>query len=373
MKLAVIGLGQCGCQIADEFAVLNETARSERKLNIITAAFAVDTDAASLEDLPHLSKRYQSRIRIGGRESAGHGVGKAGEKGAEVAREDGDKVIAAMRNAGGVLESDACLLVASTGGGTGSGALTVIARQIKERFIRKPIYALLILPFDYEETQEKIICNTGICLKSVSSVADATILVSNQRFAGRDVMMTKETLSEINTQIVQLFYELLCAGEEKRSKYTGAKVLDTGDIMAALLGWTVVGDSKTEESQTTPGVEIVNSAMSHLSLPCNPRDASSVLYVLSAPLKEISMDLVKQISDYIKELAPNAMITDANYPKEKGSTSFSVVLSGLTDVEKVRYYYSKSTEIISLHARRQKVAEDKLKAVDEEGKHLSSY
>lgn len=31
MKLLVIGLGQCGCRIADEFAALNERARAHRE------------------------------------------------------------------------------------------------------------------------------------------------------------------------------------------------------------------------------------------------------------------------------------------------------------------------------------------------------
>ncbi|MBI2869576.1 MAG: cell division protein FtsZ, partial [Chloroflexi bacterium] len=43
MKLMVVGLGQCGGRIADEFARLGIRARARRKINILTGVFAVNT------------------------------------------------------------------------------------------------------------------------------------------------------------------------------------------------------------------------------------------------------------------------------------------------------------------------------------------
>ena len=51
MKLLVIGLGQCGGRIADEFARMNRRARVKRGVDIITDAFAVNTDIADLSGL----------------------------------------------------------------------------------------------------------------------------------------------------------------------------------------------------------------------------------------------------------------------------------------------------------------------------------
>ena len=48
MKLAVVGLGQCGGRIADEFAQLNRRARVQRGIDIVTGAFAINTDIAFL-------------------------------------------------------------------------------------------------------------------------------------------------------------------------------------------------------------------------------------------------------------------------------------------------------------------------------------
>jgi len=42
MRLMVIGLGQCGSRVADEFVHLAKIARAQRGTNIITGAFAVN-------------------------------------------------------------------------------------------------------------------------------------------------------------------------------------------------------------------------------------------------------------------------------------------------------------------------------------------
>jgi len=46
---------------------------------------------------------------------------------------------------------------------------------------------------------------------------------------------------KINSMIAEPFYGILCAGEEKKPKYIGAKLLDAGDIMQTIVGWTVIG------------------------------------------------------------------------------------------------------------------------------------
>ena len=93
MKLVVVGLGQCGGRIADEFARLNARAHSKRGMTIVTGCFAVNTDAADLSGLSSIKNDHRHRILIGGRKTGGHGVGKINELGAEVAKEDADKIV----------------------------------------------------------------------------------------------------------------------------------------------------------------------------------------------------------------------------------------------------------------------------------------
>ncbi|MCK4698524.1 MAG: cell division protein FtsZ, partial [Dehalococcoidia bacterium] len=97
MKLVVIGFGQCGGRVADEFARLNKRARSYRGIEIVTGAFAVNSDSADLSGLQVIKPDYKHRILIGGRITGGHGVGKINELGAEIAQEDSDKIVDAIR------------------------------------------------------------------------------------------------------------------------------------------------------------------------------------------------------------------------------------------------------------------------------------
>ena len=90
-------------------------------------------------------------------------------------------------------------------------------------------------------------------------------------------------LAKINTTIVQPFFNLLCAGEEKKSKYIGAKILDAGDIIQTLVGWTTLGygrsqtsmfkslfgrgrDFRNKASETQKGVQALDEAVSGLSI-----------------------------------------------------------------------------------------------------------
>ena len=389
MKLVVIGLGQCGGRVADEFAKLNRKARSQRGIEIVTGTFAVNTDAADLSGLSVIRRDYQHRILIGGRKTGGHGVGKINELGAEVAREDADKVIDAIRITKRFYETDAFLLIAGAAGGTGSGAIPIITQCIKERYTDKPVYACVVLPFEHEEqTEERTIYNAATCIKSTYMVADAVILVDNQRYIRKDSTL-RNNLSKINALIAEPFYNILCAGEEKRAKYIGAKLLDAGDIMQTVVGWTVLGygttqlplirfpgertrDFRKKGIEIQKGIQTMDKAISDLSLTCNPADSRRALYLISAPSREMSVDLVKELGDFLRSLVPQAVIRNGDYPRDKGSLDVSVILSELSDVEKIRSYYTRSSDLIPEIRKRQEETESKLKAIEDTSKDIPS-
>jgi len=379
MKLVVVGFGQCGGRIADEFARLNRRARGQRGIDIISGAFAVNTDIADLSGLTSIRPDYQHRILIGGRKTGGHGVGKINELGAEIAREDGDKVIDTVRAGKQFAEADAFLLIAGAAGGTGSGAIPVMTQYIKERYIDKPVYNLIVLPFEHEETtEERTVYNAATCLKSSYLVSDAVFLVDNQRYIMKDSPI-KTNLAKINAMITEPFYNLLCAGEEKKHKYIGSKMLDAGDIIQTVAGWTVIGygksqipftkflfvrtrDFRNKATEAQKGTQAMDSAISGLSLKCNPVDSKRALYLVSAPAKEMNMDLIKELGTYLKNLAPEAIIRSGDYPRERGSLDVTVILSELSDVEKVRNYFTKTISLISTLKKR-------LEGVERESKY----
>jgi cell division GTPase FtsZ len=389
MKLVVIGFGQCGGRMADEFARLNGRARSYRGIEIITGAYAVNTDAADLSGLSTIRSDYRHRILIGGRKTGGHGVGKINELGAEVAREDSDKVIDAIRSTRHFAESDAFMLIAGAAGGTGSGSLPVMTQLIKERHVDKPVYNLIILPFEHEEqTEERTIYNAATCLKSARSVADAVIIIDNQRYIRKDTSL-RGNMAKINAMIAEPFYNLLCAGEEKKRKHIGAKTLDAGDIMQTLVGWTVIGYGKSElplirlpferrenfrkkSTETSLGIQAMDEAISELSLTCSPADANRALYLLGAPAGEMNMELVKELGDYLRDICPKAIIRNGDYPRERGVLGVTVMLSELDTVRKVTTLYNESTVVIGEVQRKQQEIACRLKDIDDAGRDIPS-
>ena len=389
MKLLVIGFGQCGSNIADRFARINKRARARRRIEIVTGTFAVNTDLADLSGLTYIKSDYRHRILIGGRKAGGHGVGKINELAADIAREDADKVIDAIRTTPRFFESDAFLLCAGAAGGTGSGSIGVLTQLIKERYIDKPVYNLIVLPFEHEErTEERTIYNSATCLKSVNTAADAVFLADNQRYVRKNSSL-RNNLSEINDLIVEPFYNILCAGEEKKAKYVGTRLLDAGDIIQTIVGWSVIGYGRADLApiklrlRTSPnfrdksaeihrGIQAMDEAISELSLNCDPEDAARALYLVSAPTKEMNLTVIKELGDYLKSLVPDAIIRNGDYPREKGGLEVSIILSELKNVDKIKRYYADASTVVSTIKKRQRQIESKLKEIDELSKDIPS-
>jgi hypothetical protein len=116
----------------------------------------------------------------------------------------------------------------------------------------------------------------------------------------------------------------------------------------------------------------MDEAVSELSLKCSPMDSSRALYLISAPAKEMNMELVKDLGDYLRDVAPEAIIRNGDYPRERGILDVTVILSELSDVEKVRSYYTESASFIPEIKKRQRRMESKLSQIEEASKDIPS-
>ena len=391
MKLAIVALGQCGSRVADQFVRLDKRAQSELGMNIVTGAFAINTDQTDLTGLSNIGMDYMHRILIGGRRTWGHGVGKVNEMGAELAREDGDKVVDAVRTAPNFYQSDAFLLIAGGAGGTGSGAISIIAQMLKERYAGKPVFALIVLPFEHEEMAElRSVYHTATCLKSIHSVADAVFLADNQRYLRKDASLAMN-LERINSAIAEPFYDMMCAGEITKYRHVGAKTLDAGDIVQSLDGWTAIGNGRSEvphgfglprqrakvsfkekSEESLRAMQAMDAAVSELSVTCSPEDAGRALYLLSAPAKEMSMDIAKGLGDYLRELAENAVIRAGDFPRGGSSVDVTVIFSQLAFVQKVRDYYDRASAFAETQKERIKETTTRLRDMEDASKELPS-
>ena len=390
MRLVVVGLGQCGGRIADEFVRLGKKARSKRGIDVITSAYAVNTDQADLAGLRTIKSDFQHRILLGGRKTAGHGVGKINEVGAAVAKEDSYKIIDAVRTGERFYETASFLIIAGAAGGTGSGGMPIIAKALKERYPNKAVYCLAILPFEHEErTEERAAYNVATCLKSTYSVADAVILCDNERFLKRDVNLMNN-MEKINQEIVAPFLDLLCAGEEVKRSRIGAKTVDTGDIMQTLEGWTAIGLGKSylpmwswwpfeglrnfrkKGRETQRGLEAVDQAINELSVAVSPKDAGKALYMLSAPSKEMNVALVRELGSIMKEMAEDAVIRSGDYPRAGRDVSVTLIFSNLSSVDRLKEFYRDAAGSTSTLKKRHQEAQVRLKEMDEISEGLPS-
>lgn len=388
MKLAVIGLGQCGCRIADQFARLNMKARAERKASIAPVVIGANTDQADLTGLRYIRNDYMHRILMGLRQTLGHGVGKVNELGAQLAREDGDKVLEGLKNSRDFYETHAFLVVGGLAGGTGSGALPIICKMIKERYMNKPLYALTVLPFEHEEYSEaRSVYNTATSLKSTFEIADAVFLADNQRYVRKDSSLINN-MERINRMVAEPFYDFLCAGEVTKRKYVGARTIDAGDIIASLEGWTAIGLGRTQlpsfrfpweigkrgfrdkATESFRGSQSLDATLSDLSVACSPQDAARAVYIMSGPPKELNIDMVKSLSDQICELAPSAVIRGGDFPGEKHFIDVTLILSQLSFIPRIKEFYEKATKYSEEYKDQIDATQQKIQALSDLGRSL---
>jgi len=365
VRIIAVGCGDCGCRIADQFARLNRKARAERSVDIVVDTYAINTDGAGLAGLQFIDNDDIHRIRLGGQAVGGSGLGGINELGADLMKANGDSILSALVATPRFSEAACLLLITSAAGGTGSPAAAILAQRIKEHYLPKPVYVLAVTPAELEEkTGKRTVINTAMFLKSIYLVADAVFLFDNQRFAIKDPAVTS-IFPEINRQIVYSFYNMLCAGEARSAKDIGLKVLDTGDIIQTLSGWTVVGlgrirsrsggstgrDFRDRGDLLSKGMNAMAASLNGLSTKCDPRDAKRALYVVTGPGEEVSMDLLKEMGSLLKQAAPEATIRSGDYPQEGQPVEVTIVLSDLVAMSKVNVFFDKAIDIIAVQQK----------------------
>ena len=363
MKIVAVGIGQCGCNIADEFYAVNNYSSSfiGRRIEILTDAFAINTDATDLSSLRHIPNDRRHRIAIGMSRTFGHGVGKVNIEGARLMKDITPVVIDDILGSNKFYESDAVVVIASGAGGTGSGGVGWLVRELKER-LEKPIYAIIVLPFAYEEKAEIsfAVVNTATCLKTVNQYADAVFLLDNERF-GRGGISLAKNFKVINEQMVKNFFDLFCAGEEKAQRYVGSKVVDAGDIKESLEGISTIGrgeialptfyrwrkDHFREAARAGVGLAAaLSQAINNLCLRIDMEDARTVLALVCAPKDVITMSALAEISNSIEQRSPRSVVRIGDYPRRGKEISITVILSTLTAVQRMESLFVRAEDLL---------------------------
>ena len=355
MKVVAVGIGQCGCNIVDEFYAINNYAKSylHRNIEIVTDAFAINTDEADLTGLRFVPKDKHHRIIIGTMKTFGHGVGKINYDAALVMRGSHTAITDSILKSRKFHEADGIVVMASGGGGTGSGSIGWMIKGLKAR-TDKPVYAIVVLPFGFEEKGESsyAVTNTATSLKMVTQYSDAVFLLDNERFGRMDVSIS-QNFSDMNREMVKNFYDLFCAGEEKKQKYIGSKVIDAGDIKQSLASISAIGrgginlyTSRGKNEGYREGVKesvsaagALSQAENNLSLRIDLKDARRILVLVSAPRDVLTLGLLQEIFTYLQDKSPESVVRIGDYPHSGREFTVSLIASELTKVPRLEDMY----------------------------------
>ena len=391
MKLVVVGTGQGGSNIADEFVVLGKWVWKNRRIRIFTGGdkdpiskgvFAVNLGAGDLYGLKHIPQTEDHTILLGTTdEFRGRGAGKVNADGAEQARRDARKIVATIREHGDVPTADAIMVIATTAGGTGSGSVGVIADMLKDAF-KKPVYAMLVLPFANQYDDPDSMVNTATCLKKAleNSQADAVFIVDNQKFVRSHDTMTYN-YQQINRRIADSFMDILCVGEETDRRYIG-EVLDANDVIRILHGPTAIGVSETQvpkqtasfmdrfrgngrdrkhfatsKAQIERAQNVLNRSLGELSIDCEQSrnglptyDAHYVLGLFAGPSEEATEEIVEMMDNLLSERVPGAGRRKGTYPGRTSDTiSITVIISNLgtgAAMDHIEMFYNEATRMM---------------------------
>lgn len=306
-RIKVIGIGGSGMN------AVNHMLRSNvRGVDFV----AMNTDA---QDLHHsLAKR---KVHIGKNLTKGLGSGMNPEIGRKAAEETKEEVQSVVNGA------DMVFIACGMGGGTGTGASSVVARIAKESGALT--VAVVTKPFLFEGIQRMRIAEEG--LHELESEVDALIVIPNERLLAT---VDKETTAkdafarcdDILRQAVEGISDLITT--------PGIINVDFADIRAvmedagsALMG---IGSATGEKRAEAAAIAAINSPLLELSV----NGAKGVLFAIAGgddlTMHEIQ-DAARVITDSIDGEARVIFGTIHDDKLKKGEVKITVIASGFPE------------------------------------------
>lgn len=189
-----------------------------------------NTDAQALRGLS-----VSTKIQLGVELTKGLGAGTKPEVGKQAAEETRDRIREVIEGA------DMVFLAAGMGGGTGTGAISVIAEEAKNLGILT--VAVVTKPFDFEGKKKVMIADAGI--KELEKFVDSLIIIPNQKLfpvLGNNLGITNafKAANEVLSDAVQGITELIT--------HPGLMNVDFADVRTVMsnMGTAIMGTGIAE-------------------------------------------------------------------------------------------------------------------------------
>jgi cell division GTPase FtsZ len=355
MKVLVIGVGQAGGKIADMFLADDRKSNVPHTFEVLAVNSAV-SDLMGLQCIPQ-----EDRVLIGETAVKGHGVGADNKKGAEIA-EDEIEIVMNKISKINVSNLDAFFVVAGLGGGTGSGAISVITKHL-QRVYDEPVYAIAILPAENEGDIYTL--NTARSLKALLPNCDATIIVDNGAFL-RSGESVKEAYDRINAEVVKRIGILCRSGEIRSRKQVGEMVVDASEVINTFRGGNICSIGYASESVKREGfltrlfkkrqfeigkasriLSVCKRAVKgRLLLPCDYKSANRALVIVAGPPNQLDRKGIEKAREWLEGTISGTEVRGGDYPLSgSGYVGCVVLLAGVTNAPRVKFMLERARDV----------------------------
>lgn len=280
-RIRIIGVGGGGGNIVSEIAKL------VGRVDFVGA----NTDLQALKTLSKNVKRFS----FGEELTHGLGCGMDAVKGEEAARMEKERIKNMMQG------QDICILVASLGGGTGSGAAPVFAEVSRE--LKNLTLGIFCMPFSFEGEKRKQIAERA--LEKLKPILNSYVLIPNENIFRMidDKTSLKESLSVVN----KLLAETLKGFIETLS-LPGLINIDFADVRTLL-----EGRGRLAYLHSAIGVGVAKAQASLKEVLANPlgdygiAGADRIMFNVTGD-KDLKMQDVSEIAKSIGAGSPRAKI-----------------------------------------------------------------
>ena len=307
-KIKVLGIGGGGCnaisRMYDDFP---------RSIDLI----AVNTD---IQDLEHCSAK--KKICIGKNLTKGLGTGMNPDLGRQAAEESRSEIAEVLRDA------DMVFLTAGLGGGTGTGAISIIAEIAREMGILT--IAVVTKPFGFEGAQRNRIAEEGLI--KIRDRVDTLITVPNDKIfsiIGKETTLIRafEEIDRVLRESVGGISELILSPGIINVDFADIKAI-TRDAGAAMIGIGVA--SGNERAQKAANMAI-NSPLLDVSID----GAKGILFSISGQ-RDLKMFEVNEIAKMVSENADSSakIIFGAYHDRKlaKGQVKVTLIAAGFSNI-----------------------------------------
>jgi cell division protein FtsZ len=310
-KIKVIGVGGAGCNTVNSIIQSGYTG-----VDFIVA----NTDKQALEQSVSPTK-----IHLGVKSTKGLGTGANPELGKRAAEEDLDRI---MEN---IVDADIVFLTAGMGGGTGSGALPVIAKACKDKGIL--CIAVVTKPFVFEGKRRSTIAQEVI--EKLKHDVDTLLVVPNQKLldvVDQNISMVDafNMINEILGQSVKGVADIISKAGHINVDFADVKTIMKDRGLALMGTASSKGARRAEEA-------VMGAISSPLLENMNMQGAQGVLLNITGS-KNLSLHEISKATSIIYEMAhPDAQIILGTVVDEtlQDEVRVTVIATGFDQFDKI--------------------------------------